>query len=458
MRIKFLLMMSFKLFCLAVTKHVHRTIYTFNIFSSHNENDPEDERVGIIATRLYILFLLIGLLILGFYTSLVKHTQTHTVSFPSLAEFEKLKHLNLSNLICPCSRFSMSYARIVSIAPRYHQICSSEFLQDYWLSYFDRIELNEDSINFISPDFRVSGQSFFNLIRIFCQTANNTVQNAFRLFQSTRFFTINTLSRSQFNSETRSYLKHFEQQTIASFINLVKLIRTSIHTNHLVTEVWTSAGPESNYDNKTSKWSLHFQPRNFYTNSCSCILSKTCTRPLGFYLQSDNINSQPNVTIPGLVLGCYPVDSVLSSTLECLFKQECIKLFIKMYDFDVVGLVRPLDNRIVNTQSLHDENSRFPPNITIESIVSQLFMENWTTSSNFTAYYAHCAPTHCTYSIRRCFDMTYMIAMMLGFYGGLSVILEIILPPIVKSIRQRWHKRDPINSTTAGKKLSLFSN
>jgi hypothetical protein len=121
-----------------------------------------------------------------------------------------------------------------------------------------------------------------------------------------------------------------------------------------------------------------------------------------------------------------------------------------MYDFDVVGLVRPLDNRIANTQPLRHENSRFPPNITMELIASQLFIENWTTSSNFTAYYARCAPTHCTYSIRRRFDMAYMIAMMLGFYGGLSVILEIILPPIVKSIRQRSHKRDPISSSTAG--------
>jgi hypothetical protein len=139
-------MMSFKLFYLAVTKHVHRTIYTFNIFSSHNKNDPEEERVGIIATRLYILLLLIGLLILGFYTSLVKHPQSHTVSFPSLAKFENLKNLHLSNLICPCSRLSMSYGRIISIAPRYHQICSSEFVEDYCLSYFDRIELKEDSI------------------------------------------------------------------------------------------------------------------------------------------------------------------------------------------------------------------------------------------------------------------------------------------------------------------------
>jgi hypothetical protein len=347
----------------------------------------------------------------------------------------------------------MSYDRIISITPRYHQICSSEFLQDYWLSYFNRIELKENLINLIKHDFRINGQSFFEMIHIFCQAANDTVQNSFRLFQLTRLFTINTLSRSQFHLEMNSYLKHFEQQTIHSFINFIKLIRSSIHTNHLVNEGWTS----TKSDNQTSKWSLHFQPQDFYTNSCSCILSKTCTRPLGFYLQSDNIYSQPNVTIPGLVLGCYPVDSFLSSTLECLFKKKCIKLLIDMYDFDVVGLVRQLDNRIINIQPLHDKNSRFHPNTTMEVIVSQLFMENWTTSSNFTAYYTHCAPTHCTYSTRQRFDMTYMIAMMLGFYGGLSVLLEIILLPLVKYVRQQWYKRNLVNSTMEGEKISLLN-
>lgn len=337
----------------------------------------------------------------------------------------------------------MSYDRIVSMTPEYHQICSSEFLEDYWLSYFNQTELKEYLIN---PDFRNTGQSIFELIRIFCQTANNTIENAFHLFQSNRLFTINTLSRLQFNSEINSYLKHFQRQTIDSFINLIKLIRSSIHTNHLVTESWTSAGSEFNFNNQTMKWSLHFQPKNFYTNSCSCILSKTCTRPLGFYLQSDNIDSQPNVTIPGLVLGCYPVDSVLSSNLECLFQKKCIKLLIKMYDFDVVGLVRPLDKRIINIQPLRNKNTRFPPNTTMEEIASQLFIENWAISSNFSAYYAHCEPTHCTYTTRQCFDITYMITMMLGFYGGLSVILEITLVPLVKYVRQKWHKRNLVKS------------
>jgi hypothetical protein len=35
-----------------------------------------------------------------------------------------------------------------------------------------------------------------------------------------------------------------------------------------------------------------------------------------------------------------------------------------------------------------------------------------------------------------------MLAIMLGFYGGLSAILEIILPVVVKIVIKRWTKRN----------------
>ncbi|CAF1482433.1 unnamed protein product [Rotaria sordida] len=57
----------------AVTAHVHRTIHNFNLFSSDKQNDPEEERIGIIATRLYIFLIFVSLIILGFYTSFLKH-------------------------------------------------------------------------------------------------------------------------------------------------------------------------------------------------------------------------------------------------------------------------------------------------------------------------------------------------------------------------------------------------
>ncbi|CAF1389534.1 unnamed protein product [Adineta steineri] len=425
----------------AVIAHAHQTIYTFNLFSSDDDNDPEEERVGIIATRLYILFLLLGLLILGFYTSVTTHTDIDNIPFPTLEKFEELHSMYSSSLECPCTHMSMSYARIMSIIPRYHQVCSSEFLEDYWLSYFGLVHLDGTSNTFLTSDFRVSGQSFFELLNIFCKAANETVQNALDVFRSTRLFTAHTISREEFHLQTSARMQQFEQHIISSFLNIAELVHSSIETNRLITEMLTSDAPKSNFNNQTSTWSLGFRPRRLYTNSCSCALSNQCTRPIGFYLQSDTVRSQPNVTIPGLLVGCYPIDSFLLSTLECLYDRQCLKLIVDMYDFDVVNLVQPLDKRVLNISPLHYESSRFHPNNTMKMIYSQLFVEEWMTSSDYINYYIRCAPTQCTYKVMRRFDIPYMVTIMLGFCGGLSVVLEVILPPIVKIIRQCWKKR-----------------
>jgi hypothetical protein len=433
-------------FTKVIVPHLHRTIDNFNIFSS---DDPAEERVGILATRLYMIFLLIGLLILGVYTSLALRTQMRTIDNPSLDKFEELNSLHASTLSCPCTNFSMSHSRIMSIAPQYHQICSSQFLEDYWLSYFDRVEKDMGTLELIALDFRVLGQSFFDLMRIFCQTSNQTVRDATRVFRTMRLATVNALPRSQFDLETRARLERFQRQTIATFLHLMELIRSAIQTNGLVTDLWTSAGPLSRFDNVTSKWSLRFRIRKFFTNSCSCALSTQCTRPLGFYDQQGSIYREPNITVPGLVIGCYAIDSFLRSTLKCLFDRKCIQLIIDSYDFDAVGLLYPLDARAVNIAPLENGNNSFPPETSMETIVSQLFIEDWSTTNNFTAYYSRCAPTKCTYSVRQRFDSAYMLAAMLGFYGGLSALLEILLPPLVKLVRSRWLKRRPQKATNS---------
>ena len=124
-----------------------------------------------------------------------------------------------------------------------------------------------------------------------------------------------------------------------------------------------------------------------------------------------------------------------------------------MYYFGVVDLVRPLDKCAVNIKPLSDKNSRFTSNTTMEIIIAQLFVENWTTSIEFKAYYKRCAPKYCTYPTWRRFDRTYMIATMVGFYGSLSAILEIVLPLLVKYVRKRWQKQGLIHHTTTGNQL-----
>jgi len=353
----------------------------------------------------------------------------------------------------------MSYGHIMSLSVRYHSICSSEYLKDYWLSYFGRVEINFEEINFLTTDFRVSGQSFFDLIKVLCKTSNETIKNAINVFKTNRLVTMNTLSYQQFYIETETRLKLFQQQTISSFVHLIQLIRSIIQTNQLAEEMWTNLGPYSTYNNQTSSWSVRFRPRNFYTNFCSCALSNECTRPVGFYFQTDHIRAKPNITVPGLVLGCYTIDSLLLSTLECFYDKNCIKLLIDNYDFNVVGLVRPLDNRAIRIQPLSNKTSRFSSNTTINEIFSQLFVEEWINSTNFTSYYTRCKPSQCTYTLRKRFDTGYMLTIMLGFYGGLSALLDIILPPIVKLFIQKWTKRntqiqtDQTNNVTTGKTI-----
>ena len=341
----------------------------------------------------------------------------------------------------------------MSLSPRFHPICSSGFITKTWLSYFELREVNLNSTLFVGFDFRNSGQSFFTLMRDQCQSSKEIVENAIRSFKTRRLVTLNCLSRTQFNDESSARLKRLDRQTIKSSMNLLELIRSSIHTNHLVSDLFTNVGFFSKTDNQTSKRSLQFYFRSLSNGSCSCAYSYECVRPQGFYLQSDDGISHPREIIPGLVLGCYTIDSLLFSTLECLFEQTCIKLIIDMYDFNASGLFQRLDIETTRIRALRIEDSRFSPNTTLESIVSQLFIEDWRSSKNFTAYYNRCAPNQCTYTLTRRFDKAYMVTIMLGFSSGLMAVLELILPPFVSCMRRRWKKhKDSANCReTTGK-------
>ena len=392
-----------------------------------------------------------GLLILGFYISLSGQNQINTVNHPSMAKFADLNFEHASTLNCPCSGFSMSYRRIMSLSTRLHSVCSSEFLEDHWLFYFSRTEMN-----FTSTDFRVSGLAFFHFIRSLCKAANETIDHARTVFGTNRLVTMSALSLEQFAIATQTRLELFQQQTVSSFVLLIELIRAAIQTNQLAEGLSTNFGLKPVYDNESSMWSLSFRPRDFYANACSCLLSGECTRPVGFYVQQmKDFHAKPNISVPGLVLSCYAMDSVFLSTLECFYNQSCVQFLIDHYDFDVVGLIRPLDHRATQIQALSNERSRFSSNTTIDDIFSQLFVEEWISSTNYTAYYTRCYPLQCTYSVRKRFRAAYMLAMMLGFYGGLSAILDIVLPLMVKRIRRRWSQGNQNNTETIGRRTSF---
>ena len=81
-------------------------------------------------------------------------------------------------------------------------------------------------------------------------------------------------------------------------------------------------------------------------------------------------------------------------------------------------------------------NGRIAPNRLLADIVSELFIEDWSDVIDFHAYYEHCAPEQCTYTYEGRFNKAHIIAAVLGVAGGLSVVLEILIPPTVKVCRR----------------------
>jgi hypothetical protein len=114
-------------------------------------------------------------------------------------------------------------------------------------------------------------------------------------------------------------------------------------------------------------------------------------------------------------------------------------MLIEWHSFGVSNLT--IDPRVTNVIPLDPMvNSRFSPNTTLSTISAQLFIEDWTNSTNFSSYYNQCAPDECTYTYETRFNTAYIISTLFGIVGGLAVALRILIPPAVKLLRRIYDR------------------
>ena len=143
-----------------------------------------------------------------------------------------------------------------------------------------------------------------------------------------------------------------------------------------------------------------------------------------------------NVTyiVPGFIEGCFAIDSLLLSSLECFFSHsDCLPVLIdyiqEMYfrnaDDPSWFDVRPL---------VYDANfSRFPPKTSISMIVKNMMIEQWNSSYSYNLYYESCAPSYCTYSHSiRTKTLGGVLVTLLSLSGGLISALYLTTPLVVK--------------------------
>ncbi|CAF4117366.1 unnamed protein product, partial [Adineta steineri] len=155
---------------------------------------------------------LCSLLILIIFTSLSTQTVTITESNPSLMTYDRLQAMYSSTLKCPCSNTVIRYDTFMSLFPTLHQVCSSGFIHDSFLSV-----LNGKVFSGSTNDWTNRAFSHFQLLMDLCRLANETSKAAVDRFIM-RFIVIsNVLNENDFNTQINVTLDQFYQSTIADF-------------------------------------------------------------------------------------------------------------------------------------------------------------------------------------------------------------------------------------------------
>jgi hypothetical protein len=73
-------------------------------------------------------------------------------------------------------------------------------------------------------------------------------------------------------------------------------------------------------------------------------------------------------------------------------------------------------------------------NVSINSHLLNLFINEWLTSINYSTYVAECAPSFCKYTVTEQTNLSYTITLLLSLYGSLTIILRFIASSVVKII------------------------
>ncbi|CAF1108368.1 unnamed protein product [Rotaria sp. Silwood1] len=394
-------------------------IKTLNFYDTDNELSLFEQ---LLSTRVYVVSLLITLFITISFASIIPQTRLITVSLPSPNNFEKLADSYRSTIICHCSQATMYHKELFSFNPQFHQVCSSNLIDEEWFSSL----FNTLTNNYYPLDFRLMASAQFQILSLLCRISRQTIYDALSDFYTTSFFSARALTRAVYNDYMITLFQQFNTTTLTNHRIYNNFISSIIDEHRFISALRTNFYTRSIPDSDKYETFPAIYPKNvnltqssFISNGiCRCDQTSSCIYPAGIYNQSKVIipnevfihDASLQFVVPGFQVGCVPQNALLQSTLECFYNQSCLDIVIK------------LTGALPTVRALNMSNfSRFDPTTTLSIIFDQLMLESWHNSTDFVAYFRICAPKTCTYSYKQRFYIIYIITVVTSLVGGLSM-------------------------------------
>lgn len=407
-----------------------RWITELNLFES-NVTDDHNIKIQRRHTRFYIITLSFFLFTVSIYVSLQVITQHIEKEHPTFHWYDKLQEKH--EIKCFCSNVSIPYEEFIQLDVSYHQVCSSDFVTQRWIDYL----YNPKRTPFyFAEDFRATASQQFQLLAILCRLSIEATDEGLRSFNKTKLVSTELFSKDLLDIEIQTAMNTFRKNLISNFNYSLMVVRQLIISNSLLpaTESFSNFQIRPPDD---KPWLPFLVPYCFYhidNFCCYCSINPTCKAHAGFF--GDELYGKNNGgsiyayldVVDGWYIACLPIYSLLFSTLKSFYNQTTIDS-LSLFFINSSGNFKCLDS---NKSTIFD-----PTDTNLETIVQANFIENLTHNITYSSYFNICAPKSCSYKISKRFNILYIINMMLGVYGGLSVVLRFAIPMIINFLI-RW--------------------
>ncbi|CAF1503361.1 unnamed protein product [Adineta ricciae] len=413
-----------------IMSSLKKYLSNLNFFEpSPESNAGEDEhqrRTNIISTRVYLLTLILLLLLYAVVLYYIPLTTTITIQYPTKEQFEELP----SDVNCPCSHISISHGEFTSIEAHFHQVCASDFVSDRWIN---ATFLGSNATYFHIRDFRSFASAQFQGLASLCRLSKSSFQQSISSFNQKTLISPKVLTEIALRPLIQSSIDQLKLSISSALVLQLQTIRELTASNRLMSGLMTDTRLEYVVGNNRP---TYIAPAMVYGN-CPCSAIKDCTqsRPIGIY----NIFSpyarrvwgffseqeQLIMKVPGIETGCYPLNSILESSLECFYDQTCVNNVSSYFP-----------TKETFTAMTISQTSRFSDKSSVQSIVDYLMIENWYTNITYEKYYNKCIPMTCTYSTVKSNHVSVIVTKCIGMLSTLTMVLKLLIPTIIRWIRR----------------------
>ncbi|CAF1624471.1 unnamed protein product, partial [Adineta ricciae] len=380
---------------------------------------------------------------------LSKHTLLLRASFTPISNirfpiYVKLYDRHHQTLLCPCSTITTPYQNFTSNNVTTHPVCSSIFISEEWITklYF------ENASEYGVWDFRTTAYSQFELLSRFCSLSKQIISQILIDVNNTELVSLYLHSKKQIEIEIDGTTEHLKNSAISRMMTFFDYLKNTSDKHYFITALNTNFIILVN--NNTNKY-LSFEGHEIkkkYNLRPSCdnlmLLINATLSPLPFnmtvYRRRIELYPMSDSTIVnGFLTGCTPLSALLQSTLDCLYKVQCLQLLLNYFP-KLTQL-----NFDPNNSALFSQDERIP----IHQYLNTLFIINWSRQIDYEKYFQLCSPSSCSYSKTERTELVYAITLFISLYGGLTIVLRLIASFFVDVIKKWkcWSKKRNDNPT-----------